>query len=41
MQSESLEFYYKDNPLPDKILSDIFGTDQKPKIKVLAIGVSK
>ena len=40
MQAESLEFYYKDNPLQEKPLSEIFGTDQKPKIKILAIGVS-
>lgn len=40
IKSESFEFYYKDLPLPEKPLKEIFGTDAKPKIKVLAIGIS-
>ncbi len=41
MQAETLEFYYKDVPLPERPLKDIFGADPKPKIKILAIGISK
>jgi len=43
MKAESLEYYYKDVPMPDnKLLSEIFsGAAPNPKIKILAIGIGK
>jgi len=43
MQSESLEFYYKDQPISvnnDRPIKDIIGVDPKPKLLILAIGIT-